>query len=699
MAAVIGALRVNLGLNSAEFEQGMKKAQGALGGISKAFAALGGVALFAGFTTGIGAAVGRIEEMRKLTSQLDKALENTGNTANTSASEVEQFADRLERATGRAAEEVVAVSTNLATFGFSREVFYDAIKLADDMSAAWGGDLRQNAEGLARALADPEKGLAMLTKRGITFTDQQKDMIAGFLKANDLIGAQGVVMDALNEQVKGVAEAGFGGITKAQANATLALETFFETIANSLGVNAGLEMSLVAVAAALDFVTANIDVLAKGAAVAGSAIAVALGPSVWAAVSSAAVAMSATVVGAIRAIGVAIAANPIGLLITALAAAVTAAFVFRDEIKQAIGIDFVGIVKGAANNTIGLFVGAYKAVTAAWGLLPAAFGDIFTRAMNDSIEIVQGGVNGIIGALRSIPGLDGLADADLSGFMGEESGALGNLGAAVQDAFQEGFSQDYLGQLANMLGGVGEQAATATTQITGFGNSLDGGGSGGGAAGSAKAASAALKELADAGVAVWEKTRTPAENYSREIERLNMLLQKGAIDQDTYNRAVLQAQDAFKQAEMSGNQLATSLSSGLANVFSSVIDGSKSAVNAVGDLLKSLGSLLINQAFQGLLGGFFGGGGFGGFKLPSFDGGGYTGPGRGPGLDGKGGFLALLHPNETVLDHSKGQGMGPTIQISITGSQQDAAAIAREVRRVIPDAIQSYNRNPMRRPS
>ncbi|WP_421579505.1 phage tail length tape measure family protein, partial [Shinella sp. M31] len=40
--------------------------------------------------------------------------------------------------------------------------------------------------------------------------------------------------------------------------------------------------------------------------------------------------------------------------------------------------------------------------------------------------------------------------------------------------------------------------------------------------------------------------------------------------------------------------------------------------------------------------------------IPGFDGGGHTGAGtRTGGLDGKGGFLALMHPRETVTDHTK----------------------------------------------
>ncbi len=77
---------------------------------------------------------------------------------------------------------------------------------------------------------------------------------------------------------------------------------------------------------------------------------------------------------------------------------------------------------------------------------------------------------------------------------------------------------------------------------------------------------------------------------------------------------------------------------------------------------------------------------FGGFSLddgstakaaalqPKFnmDGGGYTGGGaRSGGVDGKGGMLGILHPQETVIDHTKGQGMGATVNFNI--STVDAA--------------------------
>jgi phage-related minor tail protein len=57
--------------------------------------------------------------------------------------------------------------------------------------------------------------------------------------------------------------------------------------------------------------------------------------------------------------------------------------------------------------------------------------------------------------------------------------------------------------------------------------------------------------------------------------------------------------------------------------------------------------------------GFLPTGSFGG-PLQSFAGGGYTGRGtRSGGMDGKGGFMAMLHPNETVTDHMRS---GPAIR-------------------------------------
>jgi hypothetical protein len=61
-------------------------------------------------------------------------------------------------------------------------------------------------------------------------------------------------------------------------------------------------------------------------------------------------------------------------------------------------------------------------------------------------------------------------------------------------------------------------------------------------------------------------------------------------------------------------------------------------------------------------------------KAQSFEGGGFTGFGaRAGGLDGKGGYMAMVHPNESIVDHTKGQGQGITIvnNVDATGGGAD----------------------------
>ena len=71
-------------------------------------------------------------------------------------------------------------------------------------------------------------------------------------------------------------------------------------------------------------------------------------------------------------------------------------------------------------------------------------------------------------------------------------------------------------------------------------------------------------------------------------------------------------------------------------------------------------------------------------KSSSFEGGGFTGFGsRSGGMDGKGGFPAILHPNETVIDHTKGQGQGITIINNV-----DASGAGADVDMKIASAMQ-----------
>ncbi len=118
--------------------------------------------------------------------------------------------------------------------------------------------------------------------------------------------------------------------------------------------------------------------------------------------------------------------------------------------------------------------------------------------------------------------------------------------------------------------------------------------------------------------------------------------------------------------------------------LSSIVDGSVRAEDAIKRLAVQLALAAAQAALLGTgpLAGFFGGGGLGSLfgradpwaGLRSFDGGGFTGMGaRTGGIDGKGGFPAILHPRETVVDHTKasGGGQGVAITVQIDGANGD----------------------------
>lgn len=149
----------------------------------------------------------------------------------------------------------------------------------------------------------------------------------------------------------------------------------------------------------------------------------------------------------------------------------------------------------------------------------------------------------------------------------------------------------------------------------------------------------------------------------------------------------------LQQQQQLAIDINNTLAQGFSNMFTGIIDGSKNAGQAIGDLLKSLGQLLINNAFMMLFGGGTGGGIGGMFAgLFSFDGGGFTGYGpRSGGIDGRGGFPAILHPNETVIDHTlaananrpvasthtSGGDVYVTIERIVANSEAEGAAAAR----------------------
>jgi len=186
----------------------------------------------------------------------------------------------------------------------------------------------------------------------------------------------------------------------------------------------------------------------------------------------------------------------------------------------------------------------------------------------------------------------------------------------------------------------------------------------------------------------------------RALERRNAVGQMSAAGVDPakagelYDRERALERQVERQREL--NSLWEEGGRTLGGLFSDLVRGTDDWQASLTRALESLATVLLQAGLGELAknnqGGFLGG--LLNSIMGSFDGGGYTGSGsRTGGLDGKGGFAAILHPNETVVDHTRGQGMGGAVtnninvQVATDGSTKVDATGGGQLGRELEAAV------------
>jgi hypothetical protein len=317
--------------------------------------------------------------------------------------------------------------------------------------------------------------------------------------------------------------------------------------------------------------------------------------------------------------------------------ATTIANAFVAAINSAIGA-VETLVNTAANGINGVITAANAIGGTSFGLIPtASFGraSSFDRFPVDRVNLGRVDTFGQ-GARDNMNGLS----AEYGSYAGQQ---FGDAGTDIRDAYNAGsdlFSLDG-GQLNQSL----QEARDYANQLTGAIDpaAAPGGTSGGGSGGKGGKGGAvgAMKNLDDAA----KKTGSGIK------ETFNILEEYGKSVTSNIEQAI----DSFvRNGELSMKEFARSILADLAAI----------TLKAV-----ILGDILGNQQYGGngsglvgsLVSGIFSGG------TASFAGGGFTGYGaRSGGIDGKGGFPAILHPNETVVDHTRGDMAGGNVTVQQT---------------------------------
>lgn len=150
---------------------------------------------------------------------------------------VSAYADTLEKQVAVDGEVIKATQAKLATFknltatvNQAGGAFDRATVAALDLAAAGFGSAETNAVQLGKALQDPIKGISALARAGVTFTAQEKENIKVLVESGKTLEAQNLILQAIETQVGGTAEA-----TKSDfASMKIAIENTGESIGTIL---------------------------------------------------------------------------------------------------------------------------------------------------------------------------------------------------------------------------------------------------------------------------------------------------------------------------------------------------------------------------------------------------------------------------------------------------------------------------------
>lgn len=648
--ATIGSLRVNLGLDSASFIKGTKNAQGSMKSMAANMAKIG-AGLTASLTTtfvGLGKiAIDGAVAQRQAVAQVESALSSMGNASGKASAELVKMTDALEMKSLFDADVILKqVTANLLTFGnVAGEQFDRAQQAAVDMATRLGGEPQAAAIMLGKALNDPVKGITALTRVGVQFTEQQKAQIGAMQDAGDTAGAQGIILAEVEKQFAGAAEAAANADPYRQMQVALGQlgDVVGEILLPFLTTMTGALTGLLASFVALDPGTQSMIVgIGAVAAVIGPALLVLAG---MASGFSALVALGPVVAGAFTLIKVAalgLMANPILLGFAVVLGGIFLAWQNWDKITEIVQRLYTGVKTWLQDKLGVIFSWLRDKIRAVTGfffdMYDAVVGNSYVPDMVDEIGIEFGKLQGLMvdPAQRAA---DDVKTA-MRNMAGDVSELLARLFPELEDARKQAADLDLL------------RNAEGAGLISGQTRS-----------------SARRRLLGDATVSEFLSQDNPLVDFKEQSQILQDELAKIAGKSKITTVAIAEnfgqmADQTLQSLERMTNAIR---GGGFLDILSSVV-GFGLQLGRIGVFGKSVQAKI---------------------NAPrSFDGGGFTGMGtRAGGLDGKGGFMAMLHPRESVIDHTKG-GMGGGSNIQIVPSPYFDVVVDGRVMRAAPGIAQ-----------
>lgn len=214
----LGTLTLDLVLKMGGFTEGWSKAERetdkrtrAIQAKAQAFGKAMGAAIGVGFTAaaaGLAVYIRNTMEAEKVQAQLQARLKDTGGAAQRTLADLNRLADEFSQKTIFDDETIGEAQALLLTFTQIQGVNFDkTVDSALDLATVMGTDLTSATKLLGRALSDPEKGLAALTRAGIVFTEAERERIKVMADAGQVAEAQEAILAKLQGTMGTAAEA------------------------------------------------------------------------------------------------------------------------------------------------------------------------------------------------------------------------------------------------------------------------------------------------------------------------------------------------------------------------------------------------------------------------------------------------------------------------------------------------------------
>ena len=203
--------------------EGIKRGKVAASGLQNHFNDTASAINQAMATIGIGLSLNAFLEAtiaaEKEQALLAAAVKATGGAAGFTAAQLNAQASALQSLTGISDESIQQAERAMMAFGnVQGQVFKDGIAAALDLAAATGKDAASAAHTLGMALQNPAEGMDRLKRSGVALSGSTRALILDLEEQGDLLGAQKVLLGAVEQAYGGAARAARNTLGGALAN-------------------------------------------------------------------------------------------------------------------------------------------------------------------------------------------------------------------------------------------------------------------------------------------------------------------------------------------------------------------------------------------------------------------------------------------------------------------------------------------------